>query len=351
MTPGGRPVIGIVGGDVPAQLVRAAGGLPSRLTGSWTGALDAGAADLLGAADAVVVRLLADVRDGRVRCDGLVVCADSQAHVRLFSVLRSTAPTLPLHLLDKPRTSSPAARRFARFQLRRLASFVSGLSGREPDAAALAVAARDERELAAALERLRDRRIAVPPRCSGSIALEACLEAGRLDPAAAIARLDAARSDVPAAAVRVHLTGSDHPDATLYRVLEEHGCVVVSEDHGTGDGAWLGAAADAADAADLDEAIDRLVELHAARVGGSATASSAQRAELTLQAALRSSAQVVAGVVRELDEAPAWDVPDQSARLGEAGIPLRMRTRVRAGEEVAAARALAGEIVREAASA
>jgi benzoyl-CoA reductase/2-hydroxyglutaryl-CoA dehydratase subunit BcrC/BadD/HgdB len=347
VTPVRRAIVGIVGNDVPRQLVLASGGLPRRITGSWTGAIDADAQDLLGAADAVVARMLTELRSGHVECDALIVCADTQAHVRLFYVLRSIASELPLHLLDLPRAESAAARRFARSQLERLAAFLTRIGGETIDGAALAAAGPAERDLGEALARLRVRRGATPPECEGSAALDAWLEAGRIDPEEAIARVDEARVDVPLTAARVHITGSNHPDPALYRILEEQGCVVVGEDHDTGEGAWLGVAVDATS---LDEAIERLVDLHFGRVGGSATASSADRARLTHEAALRSRADVVAGVIRDLDEAPAWDLSDQAAALAGIRVPFVMQTRLRPGDEARAARDLGHRIVERTAS-
>lgn len=336
-----RRVIGVVGNDVPRQLVLASGATPHRFTGSWTGAVDPAAGELLGAADAVVGRILTELRADRFDCDGLVVCADTQANVRLFYVLRAIAPDLPLHLLDLQRGDSTAARRFARFQLESLAAFLCGVTGHAIDAASLASAANAERELGRALERLRARRRAEPAQCSGAAALDALLDAARLDPAHAVARVDDARSDVPGAAIRVHLTGSNHPDAELYGILEDNGCVVVSEDHDTGDGSWLGAAVDAPT---VKEAIEGLIDLHFARVGGPATASSTARGLLTRDTAELASARIAGSLIRELDEAPAWDLPDQTARLAEIGVALREQTRVRPGDERRAARDLAREL-------
>lgn len=338
MTGARRQVVGIVGNDVPRQLVLACGALPHRLTGSWEGAVDPEAAQLLGAADAPAARILAELVAGSSGCDALIVCADSQAHVRLFYVVRSILPELPLHLVDLPRAESAAARRFARVQFEGLASFLGRLTGRVPGTSALADAGRDERELARAIRQLRERRRADPPRCHGAVALEALIAAARLSPSDAVARIDGARSDVDASAIRVHVTGSSHPDAALYGVLEENGCVVVSEDHDTGDGAWLGAAVEAMD---LDGVVDALADLHFRRVGGSPTASSAARARLTRDAATTAAAQTVIALVRELDEAPAWDLADQERLLAEVAVPILARTRVRPGTATDAARELA----------
>ena len=73
-----------------------------------------------------------------------------------------------------------------------------------------------------------------------------------------------------------------------HRVLSAtlNGCVVVSEDHDTGDGSWLGVAVDAPT---VEDAIEGLIDLHFARVSGPATASSAARALVTRQTAERRS--------------------------------------------------------------
>ncbi|MFC8680525.1 2-hydroxyacyl-CoA dehydratase family protein [Microbacterium ureisolvens] len=340
------PSVGIVGNDVPRQLVLAAGAVPRRLTGSWLGAIDPAAAQLLGAADAPAARILGELTAGAVRSDALIVCADSQAHVRLFYVLRAVAPQLPLHLLDLPRADSLAARRFGRVQLESLVAFLADVTGRPADVGALAAAAQAERQLGRAIDRLRDRRRSVPPRCDGTLALDAMLSAAQLPPSDAVARIEQAQADVPASATRVHVTGSNHPDAAFYRELEEHGYIVVSEDHDTGDGAWLGAAADGAD---VGEVLDALLDQHFTRVGGSPTASSAARAGLTRDTVVESAADLVVAAIRDLDEAPAWDVADQAALLAEMGVPFRVRTRVAPGGEIEAAHELArqpaGEVV------
>ena len=94
-------VIGVVGNDVPRLLPLAAAAVPMRLTGSWDGPVDPAAQELLGASDLETVRILTELRAGAVHVDALVVCNDTQAHLRLFYVLRVTAPHLPLQLLAR----------------------------------------------------------------------------------------------------------------------------------------------------------------------------------------------------------------------------------------------------------
>jgi hypothetical protein len=341
-----RPVIGIVGDDVPRQLVLAIGAIPHRLTGSWSAPVDDEARALLGACDVESARILTRLRSGAAGVDALIVCNDSQAHLRLFYALRATttATDAPVHLLDMPRADTVPARRFARFQLAGLAAFCVGATGGAAlELSALRAAGEAERELGAALERMRERRRADPPGCTGAAALEACLAAARTDPADAVQRADAATSDVPPSAVRVHVTGSSHPDAALYRLLEQDGVVVVSEDHDTGDGAWLGAGVDGDSVAQI---VERLIDAHFARVTGSATTPTALRAETTSEAAQRARADAVVALVRDLDEAPLWDLADQRAAL--AGRPLLAETRVPPGGEEEAMRRLADALARTA---
>lgn len=337
------PVIGVVGDDVPRQLLLALGARPHRLTGSWTGAIDLEAQQLLGATDAAVARLLTELRSGAEPLDALIVCNDSQANLRLFYVLRATGSSVPVHLLDMPREVSEPARRFARSQLEALAAFGAAVTGRALDAASLATAADAEAAVGDALRRLRSRRRAHPSLCTGAAAFDAIRDAARLAPADAVARLDTAAAQaapVPSGSIRVHVTGSSHPDATFYRELESDGsCVIVSEDHDTGDAAWLGEAVRGETA---DHVIEGLIDAHFARVTTSATSSSEGRAALTRDLAREAGADAVAAIIRELDEAPLWDLADQRDAL--AGLPF-VSVRVAPGGEIEAARDLVRDVV------
>lgn len=337
--------IGIVGNDVPRQVPLAARAIPQRLTGSWEAEPARPDADLLGAVDVVAARLLSEL-GSRTDLAGVVVSNDSQAHLRLFYILRAAQTRLPVHLLDLPRIDSAPARRFARGGLERLAAFCADLTGGVVDVASLAAAAEDERLVGDALQRMRARRRTGSPTCSGVQALDAYRAAMSLPPAEALERIDAARNAPVEGRLRVHVTGSGHPDATLYRMIEDAGCLVVSDDHDTGDLSWVGVAA----GGDTVAAVwDGLVAAHFSRVGGSATAYSADRAELTRTIVAASKADVVAAFVRDEDDAPRWDLPDQTLALGELGVPL-LAARIAPGDERTAAGALAARLHRTAAA-
>ena len=325
--------IGVVGNDVPRQLVMASGGIARRLGGAWDGPIDERAAALLGAVDPVVAGVLTDLLGGRQsEVDGLIVCNDSQSHLRLFYILRMLqGEGLPrVHLLDLPRVESEGARRFATLQFDALVQFCAGVSGTAPTPEALRSAGSREAQVRTAVDRLQGRRRATSP-VRGGDALSAMLAAGALEPEAAVAALDAVREEAPKDAVRVHVTGSAHPDASVYRALEEHGMVVVSEDHDTGDEAWLGACVVSDD---VESVNGGLIRQHFGRIAGSATCSIASRAALTTASAIRSGARIVLSLIREGDEAPAWDLAVMSEELAAAGIRLVSRRWISHGDAV-----------------
>lgn len=316
--------IGIVGNDVPRQMLWAAGLTPRRLTGSWHGTASPEARELLGAVDEPVARILTDLlATDAPALDALVVCNDSQSHLRLFYVLRMlTARGLPpVHLLDLPREDGAATRRFARAQLERLARFCTELSGVVPDGDAWRAAAERERAVGDAAAALRRRRRAVPAEVSGTTALAALLAAASVSADEAVAVLDRATDDVDPTATRVFVAGSDHPDPSVYAALEGEGIVVVGESHDTGDLAWFGAAVDAPDA---DTVLDGLVAAHFERSVGSAVSTIADAAEVTATGAADARADAVLALVRSGDDAPLWDLAATRSRIAGRALVTRV---------------------------
>ncbi|WP_203137583.1 2-hydroxyacyl-CoA dehydratase family protein [Microbacterium sp. JZ31] len=331
----GAPRIGVVGADLPRQLVLAAGATPVRILGSWSGPVSDEAAQLPGAVDAVAARILdALLRGAHDDLAGLVVCNDSTAHLRVFYVLRILAERgrvrYPVHLLDAPRGGGAPRDRFVARQYQRLAAFCTSLTGAAPDAAGLRDAAERELRLGEALQRLRRRRRS--GRCSGPTALAAYRAAATLPPGEAVAIVDAA--DHPARGRPVFVTGSAHPDETAYEAIETVGLTVVGEDHDTGDSAWIG---DAVAADDLEAATRLLAGRHAGRAPLAARSLTAERIAHLERGLDASGATGVIALVRELDDAPAWDAAAQRRLVEGRGMPFQARVRVRPGDIAGAA--------------
>ncbi|UUT34708.1 2-hydroxyacyl-CoA dehydratase family protein [Microbacterium elymi] len=227
-------------------------------------------------------------------------------------------------------------------QLEALTAFCTRLSGSSSTPESLRASAAGEADVAAALGRLRARRRAPSP-VAGTSALAAMIAATSQTATDAVAALDAVVETAPPGALRAHLTGSAHPDASVYARLEEHGIVVVSDDHQTGDETRLGACVDSGD---LDEVHAGLVDHHFARTAGSAGASIAARAAITRVGAQGSGAQAVVSLIREGDEAPAWDLAAIREELAGVGIPVLLRRWIPRGGSSTAAIEVAAELAR-----
>lgn len=335
--------IGVVGADVPRQIVLACGAVPVRILGSWTGAVSQESTELLGATDAVAARVLNEILSGaHDELAGLVVCNDSMADLRVYYVLRILAERgrvpFPVHFLDAPRGGGDHRRRFVSHQYERLAAFTSGITGHQADATSLADAAAREAALGEALEAVRGRRRERV--LSGATALRAYRAAAQLSPEDALERIaDLVRSAVepverdesaePAAAgVPVYVTGSSHPDTTVYTELEAAGAVVVGEDHDAGDAAWIG---DPVTAATLEEACARLADRHAVRPPAAARSLSSERTDHLLAETERCGAAGVVALVRDLDDGPVWDLADHRPALAGRNLWLAEQLRVPAG--------------------
>ncbi|EGD45632.1 PE-PGRS family protein [Nocardioidaceae bacterium Broad-1] len=317
----------------------ATGAVPQRLLGSWHEPVSAKTADLLGTVDAAAGRILDGLLSGRHDdLAGLVVCHDSRADLRIFYVLRILAERgrlpFPVHLVDVPRLHSAAARRFVGRQYVRLLDFCEQVTGHRADAGSLRHAAERELALGRALETMRERRRS--GRCAGSSALRAYRAAATMPPEDAVASVAAAQAATSPGATPVYVTGSNHPDPGVYDALERTGdVVVVGEDHDTGDLAWLGVAVEAPT---VSEVIDGLAAAHLARPAAAAGGLAAERAAYTATCAERTQARAALALVREHDDAPAWDLSDQRLALRRRGVPLVARTRIRpVGDHVVAA--------------
>lgn len=338
MTVAAAPRIGIVGDDVPRQLVLATGAVPQRLLGSWHEPVSVETAELLGTVDAATGRILDDLLSGRHDdLAGLVVCHDSQAGLRIFYVLRILARRgrlpFPVHLVDAPRLDSPAARRFVGRQYARLLDFCEQVTGHRADIGSLHRAAERELALGRALETMRERRRTGG--CAGSSALRAYRAAATMPPEEAVATVTEAQAPTAPGATPVFVTGSNHPDPGVYDALERTGdVVVVGEDHDTGDLAWLGVAVEAPT---VGEVIDGLAAAHLARPAAATRGLPAARAAYTATRAEQARARAALALVREHDDAPTWDLPDQRLALGRRGVPLVARTRIRSAEDPVAA--------------
>ncbi|SHN74863.1 hypothetical protein SAMN05443668_107163 [Cryptosporangium aurantiacum] len=374
-------MVGVVGGDVPVELITAAGAVPVRLSGSPDVDRELGDRYLGTGVDPEARALLAGLLAGAwPGLDALVVGRDCEASSRLFYALRElhrtgAAPGLPpvlladvLHLPHRS-TTRYVAHRLGELRTR-LADVLGTARPGPADAApadtapadgvladaALAEAVRAHDLLRARLATLVRRRRAMPmrsgpPELSGVDALAlyaatetmpvadgiALLDRTLVGPpdAAAVPRAvgalesrgqaDGARRRVPLRRVplrRVHLTGSSHDGPSVYLALENAGYVVVSDDHDRGDLLARGQVGDPANLAEFYQSARPTAARSAPRV----------RAALLDADLTESVPDLVVAYIREHDDAPSWDLAAQRAVCARRGVPLVVVDRQQYGQ-------------------
>ncbi|SFK53025.1 2-hydroxyacyl-CoA dehydratase family protein [Geodermatophilus ruber] len=327
----GRRVIGVVGADVPVELVEAAGAVAYRLHGH-PDVLSAEAQEVLGASlDPVAHSVLTQVLGGSLTfLDGLVVSRDSQASLQLFYALRELRrlephrAIPPLHLLDLLHLPTEPTARYDEVRLGRLADVLGSWTG-QPVTAGLTASVAAVAELRHLLREVSDLRRGPRPVLTGTRVLRVLGAAAALPTDVSLPllrRLVDGAGALPALPQgrRVYLTGSAQDHDEVYVALEAAlGCLVVGEDTDWGD---LALSADVG-GADLGA----LARAYRDRGPAAATASLPRRAAWTAEQVRRSAAEVLLGVVREHDEAPAWDFPAQRAAVAADGVPSALLAR------------------------
>jgi hypothetical protein len=325
----GRPVIGIVGRDVPALLVAAAGAQPLRIPPREAPAEEGfdEASDVMGrAVDRAAPLVLAAVLSGSLDfLRGILVAHDSEGSLRLFYALhelhRRGRIRMPVHLVDQVHLDRESTVRFNTGRLERLTGVLEGWTSSAITTASLEDARAALARVRSALGGMRAAR--ATGRVSGVAALQAYAVAAAR-PADEAAELVATASGTanPSAALPVFLTGSAPIGDALYRAIEDSGANVVGEDHDAGDPVLSDRIPDAIP----DDRHALLRELALARLRGapaSASSSMAARAAATREGIAASGARALLGVVRSHDDGPAWDWHHQQRIAGVPTLLLR----------------------------
>jgi benzoyl-CoA reductase/2-hydroxyglutaryl-CoA dehydratase subunit BcrC/BadD/HgdB len=322
----GGGVVACAGSDVPAELLAAAGLFAVWVTGDPSCPRDEADRYLGPSTDERSRSQLSRVLAGDFGyADQLLVCHDCEGSRRLFAGLSElrrlglTAELPPAHLFDLLHLPYRSSQRYNQGRLAALRTLVGEWSGHAPsddDVRAAVAAANERRRLIAKVNELR---AADPPRLNGRQALQAIgagcfLNVG--EHACLLGELLDAADGLPThAGMRVFVTGSDHDHDGLYALIEEHGAVVVGEDHPWGMPAGEGAIAETTDP------LDGIAAHYQFQVVAAAKRAIAERAAATVTRATACRAQAVIGFGRRGDDAPAWDYPAQRQALAGHGIP------------------------------
>lgn len=325
--------VGIVGGDVPEEPLRAAGLHPFRLVGAPGAPTPIADRFVERAVDPVARSIFERLLDGTYGwLTRLVLCHDSDATVRLYHYLRELRRIEPqrelpelafVDVLHQPARTSAA---YTRQRLEGFVETVERWSGTQVDETSLrsaTIAVNQRRSLLTEVAELRARS---PWKLSGADAL-AVIGAATAMPQATYEELvrdlldDLSRTAPPDPdpdPVRLFVTGSAHDAPGWYAAIEATPAVIVGEDHAFGNAAATG---------HVDEHGDPLTALTAFyqhRAAGSARSSIARRAAGTVAGATAAQADGVVCLLRKEDPAPHWDVAAQRDGLAEVGLPCHV---------------------------
>ena len=311
--------VGVLGRDVPVELVEAAGATAVALRGRV--GIDLGPADaLLGTgidplSRAVLATLLEEQFQG---LDGIVLSSDSEASLRTFFVLRElrrvdpSVPVPQVHLVDVMHLPRESSRRYTLAKVREFLATLGDWTGAGIDADAIGAAIEARGEVRDAVRTLSGLRWGRTPRLSGADLACAVLAGGRLPVGDYLALLQALLAEtgeqVVHDGIRLVLSGSVHDEPGVIRVIEKAGALVVAEDHDGGDAAL--------DAAPTEPTVEGLARRLAARRPVATRSSIRDRAALTSDLCRASGATAVLSYARRTDDSPAWDFAAQAALPG-----------------------------------
>jgi benzoyl-CoA reductase/2-hydroxyglutaryl-CoA dehydratase subunit BcrC/BadD/HgdB len=325
---GGRPVVGIIGFDVPHELVVAAGMVPVRLRAD-PGVDSQGFGDLSAMAlDPIATCHLVRLLRGDFDClDRLILSHDRGPDAKLFFVLRELRrlgelPERPsVSFLDLRHLPNRTTAEYNRTRIGELATLIQEWAGRPVSRSEIVEATalcNANRRLLKSFQALRT---GERPRFSGVDSLAAIGAALVMDKGefqATMSRLLAAGAENRSGigGFRVFASGSSAEDAGLYRAIESAGALVVGEDHDFGDRSFEQIVPE------TDDPLDGIAQAY----GGGAPAASwgaiGARAEYTTRCAGRSGAEAVLSVLFDHDAALGWDRSAARRALAEVGIPL-----------------------------
>ena len=328
-TKGGK-VMGILGTDVPEELVYAAGLLPITISPLPTGEQpesDAAADRYLEYCfDQTVRSRFGRIASGDVKafCDYITVSNSTDVLIRTYLYLRELkrrepdAPVSPLEFYDLLFTRAHTHQLWNEEETLRLMTSFAKWGGGRLNAEAVTEAARIYNENRAALRKISTLRLAEAPRITGAEALVITGAGMYCDPLEHTRLIEALLTDsgeLPfILGPRIFVTGSEHFDTIMYQYIEEAGAVVVAEDHNTGmrrfERDW-----------DITLPPEKAaVDRYMLRSYSAKKALVSERTETLLKAAKSARADAVVFFANEYDDSASWDWPSQKKALEEEGI-------------------------------
>lgn len=322
----GEKVIGVLGADVPEELLAAAG-----LHAVWIYALPGGNlpfADqyLEYAFDPMVRAEFEKLVDGRYGAllDGIVISNSTDVLIRLYLYLRELKRTEPERVLpdvayiDWLFSRNLLYQQYNEKTLARFREQVEIWAGRSVSDEEIVEASSLCNRRRQALRTLNALRTAVPPRVSGSemlVAIGSGLFMDIGEHAQLIEQLAQEAASWPELeGVRLYYTGSAQMTTELYQMIERSGYVIVGEDHDWGDRFY-----ERDTNPDLP-VLRALVDRYMLREFSSKKSLVAQRVKALDGLVKTAGAEAVLFFTHVYEEPASWDYPSQRESLHSRGI-------------------------------
>lgn len=325
----GGKVVGLLGADVPDELVMAAGMLPVRIYADKDSKLIEADKYLEFSFDPVIRAQFEKLVDGTYynEIDFLAISNSTDVIIRTYLYLKEIQrqepekPVPPLDFIDWLFTRKLIYQTRNEFTIdlfrRKLEEWAEKKISDEDIEAAAAVCNADR----VALREISALRKADKPRISGSEALVIIGSSLFMDKGehAELTRQVAqeAKGWPEIDAQRIFLTGSAHETTELYEMIEKAGGVVVGEDHDWGDRYFE------RDYNTSYSPVRAIVDRYMLRSYSSKKAFVSQRVEALDEAVNASGAKAVMFYINIYEESASWDYPSQKKSLEDRGIATK----------------------------
>lgn len=320
----GGKVVGLLGSDIPEEVLLAGGLLPVRITGDER---DLHSADhyLEFGFEPMVRAQFARIVKGIGALDYLIVSSSSDAYVRIFyylKTLRQTDPHLPipeLYFFDFLHSKFRTSALYNRERVRELIRQVEKWSGRSLNQKALIEAVQiynRNRDLLREIDRLRQ---SVPAKMSGTILLKMVHLAMMLPKGLHNQWLENWLKDptklTELKGPRLFLCGSAHDHPEFYDLVESCGATIIGEDHDFGTRYFE------QDVTMEEDLVGAIVDRYHRPTASSHQSGVSERVQWLKKQINDLKPDGVIFYIRNADDAPSWDYPEQARLLTSLGIP------------------------------
>ena len=325
-TQNGGKAVGVLGADVPEEVLLAAGYMPVRVYADPNKELVHTEVFLERAFEPCARASFEKIVDGTYGSlvERLAISHTSDTELRMWLYLREMRrserqmPVPPVEFVDWMLSRRRMYQQENRNVVSRFIDAAKAWSGRAIDESDLReqfVVCNDQR---AALRQVQALRRADKPRVTGCEALVIIGAGFFMDKAKHASLVRQVAADAASwpelTGPRVFVTGSNHESIDFYEMVEAAGAVVVGEDHDWGDRSY-----DTDVRFDIDPVL-AIVNRYTLRAIGSKRTPVADRVAALDKSAADTKADGVVFYLHEHDEAASWDYPEQRRSLEASGV-------------------------------